>query len=171
MVAGGISLIRSRSAALQRPEAPAFLASVLLFAPLPFFMNQSFMAAGDLTVASALLAVVTLLLPVGMLFTVISAARNNSAGIPKPGRKSRLGGAEAHPCTMGRARRPRRSPRARRTSTSEGRSCMGRDFGATRVLTPNVFLPLPALPQNPEPPSAPVRRTVLQESGSVPIRR
>ena len=63
LVAGSISLVRYRSDVFRRPEAPAFVASALLFAPLPFFLTQSFMALGDFTIASALLAIVTLLLP------------------------------------------------------------------------------------------------------------
>ena len=43
--------------------------------PLPFFASQLFMALGDFTVASALLAVVTLLLPIGMLAAVVLAVR------------------------------------------------------------------------------------------------
>jgi CubicO group peptidase (beta-lactamase class C family) len=71
LVAGSISLVRYRSDVFRRPEAPAFVASALLFAPLPFFLTQSFMALGDFTIASALLAIVTLLLPIGMLSTII----------------------------------------------------------------------------------------------------
>ena len=74
-VAGGISLVRFRSDVFRRPEAPAFVASALLFAPLPFFLTQSFMALGDFTIASALLAIVTLLLPIGMLATIILATK------------------------------------------------------------------------------------------------
>ena len=55
---------------LRRPVAPAFLASLLLFAPLPLFATQSFMALGDITLASATVALATSLLPVGMLLTI-----------------------------------------------------------------------------------------------------
>ena len=75
LVAGSISLVRYRSDVFRRPEAPAFVASALLFAPLPFFLTQSFMALGDFTIASALLAIVTLLLPIGMLSTIILATK------------------------------------------------------------------------------------------------
>ena len=70
-IAGIVSLARHRSAMFRQPLAPAFLASVLLFVPLPFFWSQSFMALGDLTAASVLLAIVTALLPVGMLLTIL----------------------------------------------------------------------------------------------------
>jgi CubicO group peptidase (beta-lactamase class C family) len=69
-LAGFISILRYRSNFFQRSEAPAFVAIVLLFLPLPFFMTQSFMAIGDFTLASALLAAVTLLLPIGMVLTL-----------------------------------------------------------------------------------------------------
>jgi hypothetical protein len=75
LLAGSISLVRYRSEMFRRPEAPAFVASALLFAPIPFFATQSFMSLGDFTLASALLAVVTLLLPIGMLLTILLAKK------------------------------------------------------------------------------------------------
>jgi uncharacterized membrane protein len=45
----------------------AALASIALFLPLPFFASQSFLQLGDLTTASALLALVTAVLPLAML--------------------------------------------------------------------------------------------------------
>jgi len=72
-LAGIVSMIRFRTKMLRLPEAPAFISIVLLFVPVPFFMTQSFMALGDATAASVLLAAVTLLLPVGMLFTIVRA--------------------------------------------------------------------------------------------------
>ena len=75
LIAGGVSLIRHRSTTFRRVEAPAFITSALLFVPIPFFANQSFMALGDFTLASSLLAVVTLLLPIGMLLTVLLATK------------------------------------------------------------------------------------------------
>jgi len=75
LIAGGISLVRYRSEMFRRPEAPAFVASVLLFVPTPFFATQSFMALGDVTLASASLAVVTLFLPIGMLLTIFLAKK------------------------------------------------------------------------------------------------
>ena len=75
LLAGCVSLVRFRNRLMRRPEAPAYLASVLLFVPIPFFLRQPFMALGDLTLASSLLALATLLLPIGMLATVILAVR------------------------------------------------------------------------------------------------
>ncbi len=73
LIAGTISLVRWRPGVFRRPVAPAFVAAVLLFAPLPFFLTQSFMALGDFTFASAMLATVTLLLPIGMFLTILRA--------------------------------------------------------------------------------------------------
>ena len=70
-LAGTISLVLYRSRFLKLSIAPAFIASILLFLPLPFLMTQSFMALGDLTPGSAVLAAVTLLLPLGMLLTIL----------------------------------------------------------------------------------------------------
>jgi CubicO group peptidase (beta-lactamase class C family) len=73
--AGAVSLIRHRAGMFRQAVAPAFIASVLLFLPIPFFMAQSFMALGDFTLASALLAAVTLMLPIGMLMTTMRAMK------------------------------------------------------------------------------------------------
>lgn len=70
-VAGFIALLRHRAKMINRPVAPAFASLLLFFIPVPFFLGQSFMALGDLTPASLLLALVTLLLPVGMLLTLL----------------------------------------------------------------------------------------------------
>jgi CubicO group peptidase (beta-lactamase class C family) len=73
--AGVISLIRHRTHMMKLPEAPAFAAILALVVPIPFFMTQSFMALGDLTLASVLLAAVTFLLPVAMLITLIRSVK------------------------------------------------------------------------------------------------
>jgi CubicO group peptidase (beta-lactamase class C family) len=70
-LAGIVGLLRYRTHMIKRPEAPAFVSLLLLFVPIPFFLTQSFMALGDLTLASVLLAIVSLLLPVGMLLTLL----------------------------------------------------------------------------------------------------
>jgi len=60
--------------ALRRRLNPAdplfipFLASVALFLPVPLFFSQPFLQLGDLTPASLLLALVTGILPVAMLY-------------------------------------------------------------------------------------------------------
>lgn len=56
------------------------LASVLmLFAPLPFFLTQSFLALGDLTIASGLLALASCALPLGMIYGLARLARRGRA--------------------------------------------------------------------------------------------
>lgn len=77
--AGVISLVRERGRMLQRAEAPAFIGILLLLLPVPFFLNQSFMALGDMTVASVLLALVTLLLPLSVVLTLVRVTR-----LPRP---------------------------------------------------------------------------------------
>jgi CubicO group peptidase (beta-lactamase class C family) len=74
-LAGIVSLARFRAKMLRRPVAPAFVSTAMLFVPIPFFMSQSFMALGDLTLASALLAAVTAFLPFGMLLTIVRARK------------------------------------------------------------------------------------------------
>ncbi|HKJ18721.1 MAG TPA: serine hydrolase domain-containing protein [Xanthomonadales bacterium] len=69
--AGVISLIRAPRGFIRMPEAPAFLAIMALALPIPLFMTQSFMALGDVTPASVMLTTVTVLLPVGVLLTLI----------------------------------------------------------------------------------------------------
>jgi len=70
-LSGLISLLRFRTNMFRSSVTPAFVAITLLFVPIPFFLAQSFMALGDFTLASALLASVTLLLPLGMLLTIV----------------------------------------------------------------------------------------------------
>ena len=65
VLAGVLRTVRRRL----RPSGPLFfpfLAAGALVLPVPFFMGQSFLQLGDLTVASALLAVVTAALPLAM---------------------------------------------------------------------------------------------------------
>lgn len=73
--AGASSSFRYRTVMFSRPEAPAFLAIALLLIPLPLYAMQSFMALGDLTPASAALALVTLLLPLGLVWTLLRVWR------------------------------------------------------------------------------------------------
>ncbi|MEL6869289.1 MAG: serine hydrolase, partial [Pseudomonadota bacterium] len=69
------SVVRTGHRMFATAQAPAFVALLLVFVPVPFFMTQSFMALGDVTAASMLLAIVTVLLPIGMLLTVVRAWR------------------------------------------------------------------------------------------------
>ena len=58
------------------PRFPPALAIALLSSSLPFFLGQSLLQLGDVTVASVLLAVATPLLPVGLAVGVLRALRN-----------------------------------------------------------------------------------------------
>jgi hypothetical protein len=66
LVSGTIGLVARRGVRRQATFAP-LIGIVALLLPLPFFLRQSFLALGDLTVASGLLAAVSLLLPLTML--------------------------------------------------------------------------------------------------------
>ena len=79
LIAGFFGLVRYRAELFRRPEGPAFVAAALLFTPLPFFATQSFMALGDFTAASAVLAAVTLALPPGMLWTILRSLNSRRA--------------------------------------------------------------------------------------------
>ncbi|MDH4020187.1 MAG: beta-lactamase family protein [Xanthomonadales bacterium] len=71
IIAGFFAVLRYRFSMVKRPESPAFVSILLLLIPIPFFLGQSFMALGDLTLASVVLAIATLLLPVGILLTLL----------------------------------------------------------------------------------------------------
>jgi CubicO group peptidase (beta-lactamase class C family) len=58
-----------------------FIAICALLLPLPFFQMQSFLQLGDLTVASALLALVTGTLPLAMIFGIASYLRRKPEGV------------------------------------------------------------------------------------------
>lgn len=55
-----------------------FISMMLLFLPLPFLMNQSFLSLGDVTFANILLALVTGVLPIAIIFGFIKAVRNKT---------------------------------------------------------------------------------------------
>lgn len=79
----GIFRLLRRRLSFADPLFVPFLASVALFLPVPLFFSQSFLQLGDLTPASALLALVTGILPLAMLFGLWRSfgpdARNRSA--------------------------------------------------------------------------------------------
>lgn len=80
LATGLMSLIRRPKELLSSVPAPAFIAILLLFLPIPIFFAQSFMALGDLTVASGLLALVTTLLPAGAALSLFRAFRAEGQG-------------------------------------------------------------------------------------------
>ena len=82
----GLALVRMvrRSLSTRDAEFAPCLATLSLLLPLPFLFRQSFLALGDLTVASALLALVTLALPLSMIFGLwrFSRIRGRRARLP-----------------------------------------------------------------------------------------
>ena len=70
LLRGGWLLLRGRlrtGSARVAPLAGAFM----LFAPLPFFLNQSFLALGDLIIASGLLVLATRMLSLGTAYGLV----------------------------------------------------------------------------------------------------
>ena len=63
----GLVRLARRGSARSQPAFAPFVGIALLLVPLPLFYRQSFLQLGDFTLASGLLAVVTLLLPITML--------------------------------------------------------------------------------------------------------
>lgn len=68
LVLAGMLRVLSGRLGLAEPLFVPLLAALALVVPLPFFFAQSFLQLGDLTLASALLALVTGALPLAMLF-------------------------------------------------------------------------------------------------------
>jgi hypothetical protein len=80
LVSGVIQLIKYKTHIITKPVWYSFLSIVLLFVPVPFFLFQSFVSIGDLTVASMLLAISTFLLPFGFIASGWFYIKN---GMPK----------------------------------------------------------------------------------------
>jgi hypothetical protein len=59
-----------------------FISVCALLLPLPFFFQQSFLQLGDLTLASALLALVTGVLPLTMMYGIVVYLRETPAAMP-----------------------------------------------------------------------------------------
>lgn len=66
LVSGALALLRPRRTTNRTVLVP-FAGLLALVSPLPFFLRQSFLQLGDVTVASGLLAAATALLPLTML--------------------------------------------------------------------------------------------------------
>ncbi len=79
VLAGVLRTVRRRLRSSDPLFVP-FLSAVALVLPVPFFLGQSFLQLGDLTVASALLAVVTAVLPLAMLVGLGLYFRRRPAG-------------------------------------------------------------------------------------------
>lgn len=75
LLAGLVRLVRKPRAVRSHPAFLPFLGIAVLALPLPFFFRQSFLQLGDPTLASVLLASVTLLLPITMIAGLSLAVR------------------------------------------------------------------------------------------------
>ncbi|WP_316822018.1 serine hydrolase domain-containing protein [Pedobacter gandavensis] len=70
LVSGLIKWISNRKAFLQQPIAMPSICILALLLPIPFFLMQHFTSMGDPTLASVVLAVLTIMLPLSLLFGV-----------------------------------------------------------------------------------------------------
>lgn len=75
-----IRLFIDKGGIIINPVFPAFLSIMLLFIPIPFFLFQSFISIGDLTLAGGMSAIVTLILPFGLLASAWLYFKNGTPG-------------------------------------------------------------------------------------------
>ena len=87
LVSGTIVLFRGKKVAFGHPVFPSFLGTLALLLPIPFLIAQPFMALGDATAGTIMLAATTLLLPITILLTLWKLYR-----LPGPGMIHRLHG-------------------------------------------------------------------------------
>lgn len=73
-------LLRGRL--IQHAMVTPFIALTALLLPLPFFLGQSFMRLGELTIANGLLAITTALLPIATVAGIYLLVRRWCAGVP-----------------------------------------------------------------------------------------
>lgn len=76
LLSGFVALKRQGLSGFLTPQGIAMIGVLGLLIPIPFFFTQSFMALGDKTTASLLLAGATILLPLSMLVTHWKIVRN-----------------------------------------------------------------------------------------------
>jgi len=79
-VSGLLLVIRVRREAFSHAIMPSFVGITTLFVPIPLFMMQSFMALGDATVASILLAIVSGLLPITISISLFKLVASKQSG-------------------------------------------------------------------------------------------
>ncbi|WP_169301404.1 serine hydrolase domain-containing protein [Pontimicrobium aquaticum] len=78
LIRGFYFLIKKQLFSGKQALTVPFISMMLLFLPLPFLMNQSFLSLGDLTFENILLALVTGVLPIAIIFGFIKAVRNKA---------------------------------------------------------------------------------------------
>ena len=81
IVLWGFATALRRQLSMSHPMFIPFAAILALFLPAPLFYTQSFLQVGDMTAASAALAIVTTTLPAGMLLGIarLTRARSHAA--------------------------------------------------------------------------------------------
>lgn len=87
LILSGVVRVLCRRLNHSDPLFIPFLATVALFVPVPFFFSQSFLQLGDLTLASGLLALVTGILPLAMLWGLWRSFRRYATTRSMPGDK------------------------------------------------------------------------------------
>lgn len=76
IIRGFYFLIQKKLFANKQMLTVPFVSIILLFIPIPFLLNQSFLNIGELTFANLMLAVVTGILPIAMIFGLMRIRRN-----------------------------------------------------------------------------------------------
>jgi hypothetical protein len=83
LLSGIYGLLKSKKSYFQNPMIWVFLGVLCLLIPIPFFVNQPFVAIGDKNIASILLMLSTIILPVGTVFSGLYFWKNNAPKINK----------------------------------------------------------------------------------------
>jgi Beta-lactamase len=78
LLSGIYGLLKNKNSYFQNPMIWVFLGVLSLLIPIPFFLNQPFVAIGDKSIASILLMLSTIILPVGVIFSGIYFWKNNA---------------------------------------------------------------------------------------------
>lgn len=79
---GIFQTIKTKKQILSNPIFMAFLATLFLLVPIPFFLSQSFAVLGDKTTASLLLFIATCFLPLALIISKVLYLRKGVSGLP-----------------------------------------------------------------------------------------
>ena len=83
LLSGIYRIFKNKKAIFQNSMIWVFLGVVSLLIPIPFFLNQPFVTIGDKNIASILLMLSTIILPLGTVFSGIHFWKNNTLKIYK----------------------------------------------------------------------------------------
>ena len=81
LLSGIYRIFKNKKAIFQNSMIWVFLGVVSLLIPIPFFLNQPFVTIGDKNIASILLMLSTIILPLGTVFSGIHFWKNNTLKI------------------------------------------------------------------------------------------